>query len=44
MPLKGERGLLKVRGDWFLRLRYNPFYAYLERRSVAWMDAAGGRR
>ena len=42
-PLKGERGLLKIPDDWLLRLRSNPFYAYLQARAVAWVDAAAGR-
>jgi alpha-beta hydrolase superfamily lysophospholipase len=40
MALKGERGLLKLSGDWLLRLRYNPFYPFLEARTLAWMAAA----
>ncbi len=43
MPIRGERGLLKVSGDWLLRLRHNPFYALLETRALAWMDAANSR-
>ena len=37
MSLQGERGLLKLPADWLLRLRHNPFYAYLERRVVEWV-------
>ncbi len=40
MALQGERGLLRLPTDWLLRLRYNPFYDYLETRSVKWMDDA----
>ncbi len=36
--IKGERGLLRISSDWLLRLRYNPFYAYLESRTVQWFD------
>jgi hypothetical protein len=43
MALLGERGLLVFPDDWLLRLRYNPFYAYLEMRAVDWMDRAGKR-
>ncbi len=43
MPLQGERGLLKLSGDWLLRLRNNPFYDFLETRTVEWMNEAGGR-
>ena len=42
MPLQGERGLLKLSGDWLLRLRNNPFYDFLETRTVDWMNEAGG--
>lgn len=40
MPIQGERGLLKLSGDWLLRLRYNPFYTFLEQRAVEWIAAA----
>jgi alpha-beta hydrolase superfamily lysophospholipase len=43
MALKGERGLLVFPDDWLLRLRYNPFYAYLELRAIEWMDRTGER-
>jgi len=39
--IQGERGLLKISTDWILRLRYNPFYDYLERRTLDWVDKAG---
>jgi hypothetical protein len=38
--LKGERGLLQVSPNWLIRLRYNPFYEYLEQRSLDRIDAA----
>lgn len=41
MAIKGERGLLRIPGDWLLRLRYNPFYPYLERRMLEWMEGVG---
>ena len=44
MPIQGERGLLKLSGDWLLRLRHNPFYAFLEARALAWIDAANDPR
>jgi alpha-beta hydrolase superfamily lysophospholipase len=43
MDLKGERGLLRIPSDWLMRLRHNPFYDYLEQRSLSWMEAAGPR-
>ncbi|MGC1955508.1 MAG: alpha/beta fold hydrolase [Gammaproteobacteria bacterium] len=39
MAIQGERGLLKLPGDWLLRLRHNPFYALLETRLLEWVDA-----
>jgi alpha-beta hydrolase superfamily lysophospholipase len=35
--LQGERGVLKISGDFLLRLRHNPFYDYLERRVLEWI-------
>ena len=40
MAIQGERGLLKLPSDWLLRLRHNPFYDYLERRVLEWVDDA----
>lgn len=37
MSIQGERGLLKLPTDWLLRLRYNPFYDYLEQRVLEWV-------
>lgn len=38
MAIQGERGLLKLPADWLLRLRYNPFYSYLEWRVLDWVS------
>jgi alpha-beta hydrolase superfamily lysophospholipase len=38
MAIRGERGLMKISSDWLLRLRYNPFYNYLEQRTLAWIS------
>jgi alpha-beta hydrolase superfamily lysophospholipase len=38
MAIQGERGLLRIPTDWVLRLRYNPFYDFLERRALEWVD------
>jgi hypothetical protein len=43
MAIQGERGLLKISTDWLLRLRHNPFYDFLESRTIDWMDNAGKR-
>jgi alpha-beta hydrolase superfamily lysophospholipase len=40
MSILGERGLLKIPADWLLRLRYNPFYPYLDRRLLEWLEGA----
>ncbi len=40
LALRGERGLLKLPGGWRLRLRYNPFFAFLATRVLEWTDAA----
>lgn len=37
MAVFGERGTLVLSSDWLLRLRHNPFYAYLEARTLDWI-------
>lgn len=44
MAIRGERGLLRISSEWLLRLRYNPFYDFLERRTLGWVDDAKGRQ
>ena len=41
--LQGERNVLKIPGDFLLRLRYNPFYSYLEKRTLGWLQANNGQ-
>lgn len=41
LPIQGERGLFALPSDWLLRLRHNPFYAYLEERVLGWIDSPG---
>jgi hypothetical protein len=36
LAIQGERGLFALSPDWLLRIRHNPFYAYLETRSIDW--------
>ncbi len=43
IPLQGERGLLLFSADWLLRLRYNPFYDYVENRVIDWLHDASGQ-
>ena len=38
MAIQGELGLLKIPSDWMLRLRYNPFYDFLESKTLKWLD------
>ncbi len=38
MALRGERGLLRFPDNWLMRLRYNPFYGYLETRALDWVE------
>jgi len=40
MAIQGERGILTIPSDWMFRLRYNPFYDYLEKRTLEWLDRA----
>ena len=42
IPIQGERGLLLFPADWLLRLRHNPFYDYLETRTLQWLKDPGG--
>lgn len=42
MALKGERDLLRFPPDWLMRLRHNPFYDYLEVRTLEWIENTGG--
>jgi hypothetical protein len=41
MAIQGELGLLQIPTNWMIRLRYNPFYDYLESRMLKWVDKAG---
>jgi hypothetical protein len=36
MAIQGERDLLKVPYSFLVRLRHNPFYAFLETRVLQW--------
>jgi pimeloyl-ACP methyl ester carboxylesterase len=38
LAITGERGLLNIPADFLLRMRYNPFYGYLEQRVTHWID------
>ena len=40
MALQGERNLLKIPYSFLVRLRYNPFYDFLEKRVLKWFDKA----
>ena len=43
MSIQGERGLLRLPATWLLRLRHNPFYDYLERRVLEWVEQSGSQ-
>ena len=43
MAIQGERGLLTIPPDWMFRLRYNPFYDYLEQRIIDWVTETGNQ-
>ena len=38
LAIRGEQGLLKLSPEWLLRLRYNPFYSYLQESALQWID------
>ncbi len=40
MAIQGERDLLKIPYSFLLRIRYNPFYVFLETRVLEWFDKA----
>lgn len=44
MAIRGERGLLRISSEWLLRLRFNPFYDFLESRTLGWVHDASGRQ
>jgi alpha-beta hydrolase superfamily lysophospholipase len=44
LGLQGENGLLAVPAASLVRLRFNPFFAYLERRMMVFMELEGGAR
>ena len=43
LDFKGELGVLVFSSDRLLRLRHNPFYDYLETRTIDWIDHTSGR-
>ena len=40
IPIRGERDMNKIPGEWLLRMRYNPFYDVLETRVLEWLHTA----
>jgi hypothetical protein len=40
ISLRGERSVLQISANAMLRLRWNPFYAYLEERTLAFLGPA----
>jgi alpha-beta hydrolase superfamily lysophospholipase len=43
LAIKGERGVLRIPENFLLRLRYNPFYGYMETRILRWLDETGAQ-
>ncbi|MBW2556263.1 MAG: alpha/beta hydrolase, partial [Deltaproteobacteria bacterium] len=41
LALRGERGVLQIPASAMLRLRWNPFYPYMERRLIEFLRLAG---
>ena len=41
MAIQGERDLLKIPYSFLVRIRYNPFYDFLETRVLEWFDRTG---
>jgi alpha-beta hydrolase superfamily lysophospholipase len=41
MAIQGERDLLKIPYSFLVRIRYNPFYDFLQTRVLEWFDQAG---
>jgi len=39
IAFRGERGLLSFPDAWLVRLRHNPFYDYLQRRTLDWIES-----
>jgi alpha-beta hydrolase superfamily lysophospholipase len=42
IAMRGERGVLQIPASYMLRLRWNPFYDYVEQRVTAFTSAARG--
>ena len=40
IPMRGERDMNEIPGEWLLRMRYNPFYEVLETRVLEWIQNA----
>ena len=40
IPMRGERDINAIPGEWLLRMRFNPFYEVLETRVLEWMEAS----
>jgi hypothetical protein len=38
MAIQGELDLLKIPYSFLVRLRYNPFYTFLEMRALEWIE------
>lgn len=43
VALRGERGVLQISADDLMRLRWNPFYSYLEQRTLEFIGLASSK-
>lgn len=43
VSIRGERNILQIPDNYFIRLRYNPFFAYLQQRILEFLNAENKR-
>ena len=36
---RGERGVMRLNAEYFLRMRYNPFFSFQQKYMIEWLDA-----
>jgi hypothetical protein len=35
---RGERGVMRLNAEYFLRMRYNPFFSFQQEHMIEWLD------
>lgn len=40
---RGERGVMRLNAEYFLRMRYNPFFSFQQAKMIDWLDATGNK-